>query len=44
MKRVLLVEQLSAVSPTTETETDEDKTGSGVKVFVLVTNPGELPT
>ena len=44
MKRVLLVEQLSAVSPTTETETDEDKTGSGVNVFVLVTNPGELPT
>jgi hypothetical protein len=32
---VLLVEQLSAVNPSTETETEEDKTGSGVKMLVV---------
>ena len=32
---MLLVEQLSAVNPRTETETDEDKTGEGVKIFVV---------
>tara|TARA_X000000950_G_scaffold258598_1_gene326241 strand:+ start:913 stop:1026 length:114 start_codon:yes stop_codon:yes gene_type:complete len=33
MKSVLLVAQLSAVSPCTETETEEDKAGEGVKVL-----------
>ena len=31
---MLLVEQLSAVNPTTETDTEEDKTDEGVKIFV----------
>ena len=34
MLRVILVEQLSAVSPLTETDTDDDNTGEGVNRFV----------
>ena len=33
MYRVLLVTQLSAVNPRTETDTEEDKAGEGVNVF-----------
>ena len=31
---MILVEQLSAVSPLTDTETEDDKAGEGVNTFV----------